>query len=227
MRSEAGSRADTGCADTGDPPSIFLTATAYSKRERRRRCVGVAGGDGERENTLRSALATSMMGLTALDIEAATMMKMRGIRLSKSLMATGRFGINARRDAYAARANVGAQYCYENLLATAGGRRLTDILHISELYRKPVRSWKANMRWCVGWHSISEPDSNASSQQLRLESDKHLVQIVTIHKSKVWNTRWSGCSTSPISARAGPGFLSRQGTLLRGGAVDLSHAEEA
>ncbi|MEQ5072240.1 3'-5' exonuclease, partial [Providencia rettgeri] len=31
---------------------------------------------------------------------------------------------------------------------------------------------------------IAEPDSNASSQQMRLESDKHLVQIVTIHKSK-------------------------------------------
>ncbi|SQA99692.1 Exodeoxyribonuclease V beta chain [Cedecea neteri] len=27
-------------------------------------------------------------------------------------------------------------------------------------------------------------NSNASSQQLRLESDKHLVQVVTIHKSK-------------------------------------------
>ena len=38
------------------------------------------------------------------------------------------------------------------------------------------------MRW-LSQH-ILEPDSNASSQQLRLESDKHLVKIVTIHKSK-------------------------------------------
>ncbi len=38
------------------------------------------------------------------------------------------------------------------------------------------------MRWLA--KHILEPDRNASSQQLRLESDKHLVQIVTIHKSK-------------------------------------------
>jgi exodeoxyribonuclease V beta subunit len=38
------------------------------------------------------------------------------------------------------------------------------------------------VRWLT--QHIAEPDSNASSQQMRLESDKHLVQIVTIHKSK-------------------------------------------
>ncbi|VEB02003.1 exonuclease V subunit beta [Klebsiella pneumoniae] len=38
------------------------------------------------------------------------------------------------------------------------------------------------MRWLA--QHIAEPDSNAASQQMRLESDKHLVQIVTIHKSK-------------------------------------------
>jgi ATP-dependent exoDNAse (exonuclease V) beta subunit len=38
------------------------------------------------------------------------------------------------------------------------------------------------VRWLA--QHIAEPDSNASSQQMRLESDKHLVQIVTIHKSK-------------------------------------------
>ncbi|MEQ4545751.1 MAG: 3'-5' exonuclease, partial [Pantoea agglomerans] len=31
---------------------------------------------------------------------------------------------------------------------------------------------------------IARPNSQASSQQLRLESDRHLVQIITIHKSK-------------------------------------------
>ena len=74
----------------------------------------------------------------------------------------------------------------ENLLATAGGeRRLTDILHISELLQEAgtqLESEHALVRW-LSQH-ILEPDSNASSQQMRLESDKHLVQIVTIHKSK-------------------------------------------
>ncbi|MDO2366762.1 3'-5' exonuclease, partial [Escherichia coli] len=40
----------------------------------------------------------------------------------------------------------------------------------------------ALVRWLA--QHIAEPDSNAASQQMRLESDKHLVQIVTIHKSK-------------------------------------------
>ena len=72
------------------------------------------------------------------------------------------------------------------MLATAGGeRRLTDILHISELLQEAgtqLESEHALVRW-LSQH-ILEPDSNASSQQMRLESDKHLVQIVTIHKSK-------------------------------------------
>ncbi|SUH35177.1 exonuclease V subunit [Salmonella enterica subsp. enterica] len=49
----------------------------------------------ERENTLRSALATSMMGLTALDIETLNNDENAWMRFLKSLMATDRFGINA------------------------------------------------------------------------------------------------------------------------------------
>ncbi|MEA7609791.1 hypothetical protein ONJ23_28000, partial [Salmonella enterica subsp. enterica serovar Virginia] len=42
-----------------------------------------------------------------------------------------------------------------------------------------LESEHALVRWLA--QHILEPDSNASSQQLRLESDKHLVQIVTIN----------------------------------------------
>ncbi|KAE9861826.1 exodeoxyribonuclease V subunit beta, partial [Escherichia coli] len=74
----------------------------------------------------------------------------------------------------------------ENMLATAGGeRRLTDILHISELLQEAgtqLESEHALVRWLS--QQIADPNSNSSSQQMRLESDKHLVQIVTIHKSK-------------------------------------------
>lgn len=84
------------------------------------------------------------------------------------------------------RALMSARQIAENLLATAGGeRRLTDILHISELLQEAasqLESEHALVRW-LSQH-ILEPDSNASSQQMRLESDSHLVQIVTIHKSK-------------------------------------------
>lgn len=139
----------------------------------------------ERENTLRSALATSMMGLNAQDIEAlnndenawdAVVEEFDGYRQiwhKRGVMPMLRALMTNRQIA-------------ENLLATAGGeRRLTDILHISELLLEAgsqLESEHALVRW-LSQH-ILEPDSNASSQQLRLESDKHLVQIVTIHKSK-------------------------------------------
>lgn len=139
----------------------------------------------ERENTLRSALATSMMGLNAQDIEAlntdenawdAVVEEFDGYRQiwhKRGVMPMLRALMTARQIA-------------ENLLATAGGeRRLTDILHISELLQEAgsqLESEHALVRW-LSQH-ILEPDSNASSQQLRLESDKHLVKIVTIHKSK-------------------------------------------
>ncbi len=64
-------------------------------------------------------------------------------------------------------------------------RRLTDILHISELLQEAaaqLESEHALVRWLA--QQIADPNSNSSSQQMRLESDKHLVQIVTIHKSK-------------------------------------------
>ncbi|VFS82946.1 Exodeoxyribonuclease V beta chain [Raoultella terrigena] len=84
------------------------------------------------------------------------------------------------------RALMTARHIAENLLVTSGGeRRLTDILHISELLQEAanqLESEHALVRWLT--QRIAEPDSNASSQQMRLESDKHLVQIVTVHKSK-------------------------------------------
>src|SRR5690606_11877136 len=74
----------------------------------------------------------------------------------------------------------------KNMLATTGGeRRLTDILHISELLQEAgtqLESEHALIRW-LSQH-IADPNSHSASQQMRLESDKHLVQIVTIHKSK-------------------------------------------
>ncbi|MRF64760.1 exodeoxyribonuclease V subunit beta, partial [Staphylococcus epidermidis] len=90
----------------------------------------------ERENTLRSALATSMMGLNALDIETLNNDEhawdvvveefdgYRQIWRKRGVMPMLRALMSARNIA-------------ENLLATAGGeRRLTDILHISELLQE-------------------------------------------------------------------------------------------
>ena len=139
----------------------------------------------ERENTLRSALASSMLGLNARDIDALNhdeeawdavveeFVHYRERWQKRGVMAMLRELMTWRQIA-------------ENMLASSGGeRRLTDILHISELLQEAgtqLESEHALVRWLA--QQIADPNSNASSQQMRLESDKHLVQIVTIHKSK-------------------------------------------
>lgn len=139
----------------------------------------------EIETALRSAVATSMLGLDARMIEALNndenawdclveeFSEYRQIWLRRGVMPMLRALIARRQVA-------------ENLLATPGGeRRLTDILHISELLQEEAAqtdSEHALVRWLA--QQVTEPDSNAYSQQLRLESDRHLVQVVTIHKSK-------------------------------------------
>lgn len=74
----------------------------------------------------------------------------------------------------------------ENLLASIGGeRRLTDIMHIGELLQETslqLDSEYALIRWLA--QQISHPDAQSENQQMRLESDRNLVRICTIHKSK-------------------------------------------
>ncbi|MBJ3813825.1 exodeoxyribonuclease V subunit beta [Shimwellia pseudoproteus] len=139
----------------------------------------------EHERGLRSAMATSIIGLDAVAIDSLSQQETlwdvlveefseyRQIWLKRGVMPMMRTLIARRAVA-------------ENILATPGGeRRLTDILHISELLQEAAAqadSEHALVRWLA--QRIEEPDTNAASQQLRLESDKHLVQVVTIHKSK-------------------------------------------
>ena len=74
----------------------------------------------------------------------------------------------------------------EQLLATGfGERRLADLLHFGELLSvasQTLESPHALLRW-LG-EQIESPNANADDQQLHLESERNLVKIVTIHKSK-------------------------------------------
>ena len=139
----------------------------------------------ERENTLRSALATSMLGLSALDIETLNQDEAAWDAIVEEFAGWRDMWLK-RGVMPMLRALMSARHVAENLLATPGGeRRLTDILHLSELLQEAgtqVESEHALVRWLA--QHIAEPDANSSSEQLRLESDKHLVKIVTIHKSK-------------------------------------------
>jgi len=139
----------------------------------------------ERESTLRSALASSMLGLNARDIDALNNDESAWDAVVEEF-AHYRERWQKRGVMAMLRELMAQRHVAENMLATAGGeRRLTDILHISELLQEAgsqLESEHALVRW-LSQH-IADPNSNAASQQMRLESDKHLVKIVTIHKSK-------------------------------------------
>ncbi|WP_296255721.1 exodeoxyribonuclease V subunit beta [uncultured Enterobacter sp.] len=139
----------------------------------------------ERESTLRSALASAMMGLNARDIDALNNDEEAWDNVVEEF-AHYRERWQKRGVMAMLRELMAKRQIAENMLATAGGeRRLTDILHISELLQEAgtqLESEHALVRWLS--QQIGDPNSNSSSQQMRLESDKHLVQIVTIHKSK-------------------------------------------
>ncbi|QKJ88483.1 exodeoxyribonuclease V subunit beta [Paramixta manurensis] len=139
----------------------------------------------EQERALRSALATSIMGLDAAAIDALSQHEPSWDRLVDEFdryrqVWLKRGVLPMLRDLMVNR------HIAENLLASESGeRRLTDVLHLGELLQEAsaqLDSEHALVRWLA--QQIAQPNNQAANQQLRLESDRHLVQIVTIHKSK-------------------------------------------
>ncbi|RLM25893.1 exodeoxyribonuclease V subunit beta [Brenneria alni] len=139
----------------------------------------------EQERTLRSAMATSLMGLDAKAVDALGRSEAVWDALVDEF-ADYRALWRQRGVLPMLRALMSRHQLAENLLASVDGeRRLTDILHIGELLQdasSALDSEHALVRWLS--QQITQPNPQAENQQLRLESDRHLVQIVTIHKSK-------------------------------------------
>ena len=67
-----------------------------------------------------------------------------------------------------------------------GTRRLTNVLHLTELMQQAEADERLSPQGLVDWlaRTSAHPESGDESTQLRLESDEHLVKIVTIHRSK-------------------------------------------
>ncbi|WP_416776783.1 exodeoxyribonuclease V subunit beta [Xenorhabdus budapestensis] len=139
----------------------------------------------EKERVLRSALASSLFGLSARQIDQLNHDETAWDKLVDEFDGYARLW-RSRGVLPMLRAVMGKYRIAENLLAGYDGeRRLTDIMHISELLQEEslqLDSEHSVVRWLA--QQISRPDPQLESQQMRLESDKHLVQICTIHKSK-------------------------------------------
>ncbi|MGB0204083.1 MAG: exodeoxyribonuclease V subunit beta [Neptuniibacter sp.] len=71
------------------------------------------------------------------------------------------------------------------LSRTDGERRLTNLLHLGELLQKAslqIEGMTGLNRWLND--QIANPSGDSDDQVLRLESERNLVTIVTVHKSK-------------------------------------------
>ncbi|HEX5612572.1 MAG TPA: UvrD-helicase domain-containing protein, partial [Burkholderiales bacterium] len=137
-----------------------------------------------RRPRLLAAVATEFLGLAAGEIEAlagddaslaAWTAKLDELR--SSWFARG-FGVMFRR--WIEECGVS-----ERLLARADGeRRMTNLLHLGELLHRKSQEQPAPgalLRWLATQRAEAASGEEA---QLRLESDRNLVQIATIHKAK-------------------------------------------
>lgn len=134
---------------------------------------------------LRRALATSLIGMNTGQLDALRQDEAQWEALTEEFYAYRqrwkRYGILPALREISVRRQIA-----ERLLAEAQGeRRLTDFLHLSELLQEAALSQESEhglVRWLI--QQINAPDQQAKKQQMRLESDRHVVQIVTIHKAK-------------------------------------------
>ena len=139
----------------------------------------------EQERILRSALATSIFGLDAATLEDLSRDERKWDALVDEFDRYRQRWLKRGVLPMLRELMVNRQIAENLLVSDSGERRLTDLLHLGELLQEAsaqLDSEHALVRWLAA--EVAQPNGQSASQQLRLESDRHLVQIVTIHKSK-------------------------------------------
>ena len=138
----------------------------------------------QREPLLRAALATEAMGRDAAAIDALAQDEPALLELI-ARFAGYRERWLQRGAGRMLREWLRAEGVAARLLARADGeRRLTNLLHLFELLHEATQQHpapEALLRWLQVQRN--EP-RGGDAAQLRLESDRNLVQVVTVHKSK-------------------------------------------
>lgn len=139
-----------------------------------------------REALLRAALSTELLGWDAVAIDHLN----RDDRaLSRQLE---RF--QAYRETWR---DAGFMHMFRQLISKQdvelrllnyrdGERRLTNLYHLAELLHRQDRALEPGMEGLLKWfsHQRQGEGMKEEERQLRLESDSHLVKIVTLHASK-------------------------------------------
>ncbi len=138
---------------------------------------------GDDDGRLRAALATVLVGqdarhIAGLDADGDAMQAWRATAL----------GWRERLDRGGPLALLGevcAQQATRLLALVDGERRLTNYLQLGEQLQEAQRQ-ALGLHGLVDWleRAIAQASTDDETQLLRLESDAHRVQIVTLHKSK-------------------------------------------
>ena len=146
--------------------------------------VLIAINEPSRDTLLRGALATEMMGCDAARVagisgdEAELMGYLQRFADYRDLWLRQGVGVMYRR--FLTDEKVSARM----LRRDDGERRLTNLLHLGEQIHQAAATHEspdALLRWLATKRRDGAADEVA---QLRLESDRNLVQIITIHKAK-------------------------------------------
>lgn len=163
--------------------SVWQSAEAM-ELERNLRAILSAAEVGRRHSLLLGALSTSLLGLNATQVLAC---RADDIAITAWANRFVQYQADWRRHGFAFmfRRWLEQEQISARLLGHRDGeRRLTNLLHLGELLQRASHesnSPETLLRWMRGQRT--EPASSEDAQ-LRLESDRDLVQIVTIHKSK-------------------------------------------
>jgi exodeoxyribonuclease V beta subunit len=137
-----------------------------------------------RERLLRAALVTEVLGRDALALEA---LSADDPRTAELMLRFAGYRDEWRRAGISPmlRRLMRDEHVSERLLARPDGeRRMTNLLHLAERLQDASSahaSPQALLRWL---RSERQGEHGSEAAQLRLDSDRNLVQIVTIHKSK-------------------------------------------
>jgi exodeoxyribonuclease V beta subunit len=138
----------------------------------------------QRPAALRTALAAPMIGLTAPDLagidEDGEKLEAWFERFLACRELWDRRGVMA-----AARRLFAGQDVPKRLVSLPDGeRRMTNVLHCLELLHSRERESGASMYALLTWFARRLSTDSTEESQLRLDTDRDAVQIVTIHKSK-------------------------------------------
>ncbi len=139
-----------------------------------------------REERFRAALVTDMLGVSAAEIDHAAQsehqLENRRARFREYAEEWNRYGFMRMMRWLMAREGVRTRL----LAYPDGDRRLTNLLHLTEILHQQTVQEEPGMASLLKWlaDKLNPATPRLEEHQLRLESDARAVRIVTTHKSK-------------------------------------------